>query len=70
MSLRYKNTGPGQGLQIVNPAPDRSEREGEKMKFTWITKDGQIHTKTIEDYEERLDFITWLETSNDVVVWW
>ena len=40
------------------------------MKFTWKTKDGKIHTKTITDREERLRFIEWLEYSTDVVIWW
>lgn len=40
------------------------------MKFFWETKDGKIHTVKINDYEERLEFISWLESSPDVVKWW
>ena len=41
--------------------------------FRWITKDGKRHHKMIcddnEHYQERLDFIHWLETDPDVVSW-
>lgn len=40
------------------------------MKFTWITKDGKRHQKFIEDREERLLFIEYLEYDPDVVLWW
>lgn len=46
---------------------DNSKENG--VVFVWLTKDGQRHTKTIFGYDERLDFITWLETASDVV-WW
>lgn len=49
--------------------PHNIEKEMLTMKFTWMTKDGKWHTKTIEDMEERLDFISWLETDPSVVKW-
>lgn len=39
------------------------------MKFVWWTKDGRRHEKVVCDYEDRLNFIEWLETSPDVVSW-
>ena len=39
------------------------------MLFRWKTKDGKKHFKFIDDREERLAFINWLETSPDVVEW-
>ena len=43
------------------------------MKFVYITTDGKKHEKEIpngaEHQEERLDFITWLETSPEVIKW-
>ncbi len=39
------------------------------MKFTWFTKDGKMHEKIINNPDERLEFIDWLETSPDVVKW-
>lgn len=43
------------------------------MKFVYWTKDGKKHKKEIPDgaeyQEERLNFITWLETSPIVKVW-
>jgi hypothetical protein len=40
------------------------------MKFTWKTTDGKIHEKIFTGtYEERLEFIGWLEWSPGIV-WW
>lgn len=39
------------------------------MRFIWWTRDGKKHEKTIVDYEDRLAFIEWLETSSNVVKW-
>lgn len=44
------------------------------MKFVYVTTDGKKHVKEIpngeDHYEERLDFIGWLETSPTVKKWW
>ena len=40
------------------------------MSFRWKTKDGKKHFKFVEGKEEISEFITWLETSPDVVEWW
>lgn len=43
------------------------------MKFKWMTKDGKWHEKMIADdeahYQDRLDFILWLETDSNVIRW-
>lgn len=44
-------------------------RKDKNMKFVWWTRDGKMHEKFVIEYEDRLNFIEWLETSPDVVSW-
>lgn len=43
------------------------------MTFKWTTKDGKRHEKTIPDdeehYQDRIDFIRWLETDPNIIRW-
>ena len=45
-----------------------TEAEKKTVRFTWYTKDGKRHEKRV-DYEKRLDFINWLETTPEIVGW-
>lgn len=40
------------------------------MKFTWLTLDGKWYEKTIENNEEILQFIEWLENNSNIVKWY